>query len=167
MLRKLCCFGVQRKPDLEIRTNQGATALWRAAVDNNLPIVKILLQAGADVDAVFLATGETPLLAALASGNTVVVKELLNSGADIGARTPDGITALHQAARSGDVELVVVSIVLSRVYCHGCLWCVWAGFLSQANKWTVHCVEIGEQDSLPQVPCNYGPVGLHCGDKRQ
>lgn len=113
---------------MEIRTTAGATALWRAAVDNNLAIVKILLQAGADVDAVFLRTGETPLLIALGSGNTVVVKELLDNGADIEATTPDGITALHEAVRSGDVELVLVSVVVSLL--------LWIFIMSSCTKKT-------------------------------
>ena len=99
---------MQRDADLEIRNNEGATALYLAARFGNLAIVNVLLGAGADVDAKFLRLGLTVLMVALLNGHTIVVNVLLDNGADIGAVATDGSGVLHMAVISGKVECVQV-----------------------------------------------------------
>jgi RNA polymerase sigma factor (sigma-70 family) len=78
------------------------TALIRAAERGELEIVKLLLDAGADVDgACGCRAGETPLWAAAAADYPQVVAYLLERGANPNARGPRGHTALHIAAMRG------------------------------------------------------------------
>ena len=99
---------MQNEANLEIRNDDGATALFQASRFGDIAIVRVLLEAGADVDARFLKTGATPIMTALLNGHTAVVKELLDNGANIQATSTDGTTLLHFAVFSGDVELVKV-----------------------------------------------------------
>ena len=70
-------------------------------------MARILLEAGADVDAV--ADNEThvqPLHSAAASRHLEVCRLLLAAGADVNARQAGGFTPLHAAAQNGDPEMV-------------------------------------------------------------
>ncbi|MDX1395254.1 MAG: ankyrin repeat domain-containing protein [Gemmatimonadota bacterium] len=60
-------------------------------------LIPLLLGAGAGPD--------SPVADAAMAGDTEAVRELLRSGADVNAAQGDGMTALHWAARRGDVEL--------------------------------------------------------------
>ena len=51
------------------------------------------------------ASGPTDIVAAAQAKNAAAVKKLLKDGADVNAATGDGMTALHWAALTGDVEL--------------------------------------------------------------
>ncbi len=68
-------------------------------------IVKLLLAAGADVNAAIrnydLLMGMTPLMSAAMVGNEKVVQLLIDKGADVNARSPDGATALSWAKELG------------------------------------------------------------------
>lgn len=102
------------------RPFKGATPFWLAARDANLPLMRLLLDAGADP---FLANafGTTPLMVASGLGENdarrpvdhrvvEAVSLLIDLGADIGATTPGGSTALHGAAsmwEDGVIELLV------------------------------------------------------------
>ena len=86
-------------------------ALHFAAGAGRLPLVRLLLDAGADVNRRDPATGRTPLHAAVAADGADVpeiVRVLLAAGADVSATTNDGASALdmsHLAAarhRRGD-----------------------------------------------------------------
>lgn len=78
------------------------TALIRAAERGDLAIVRLLLDAGADVDgACGCAAGETPLWAAAAADYPEVVAYLLERGANPNAPGPLGHTCLHVAAMRG------------------------------------------------------------------
>lgn len=84
----------------------GTTALEWAAHWNDVEMVNLLLQAGADPK---LANryGATPLSEAAALGNAAILEALLKAGADARSRTTaDGETVLMTAARSGSVEAV-------------------------------------------------------------
>ncbi len=83
----------------------GATALMWAVPD--LAKVKLLVTAGADVNAVSKNLGRTPLLiAASFPGSVPVLQLLLDHGANIHAKDRRGMHALGRAALSADVDVV-------------------------------------------------------------
>jgi ankyrin repeat protein len=88
----------------------GGTALMEAAKRGDLPLVKRLLDDGADVNAKVksmvypCSNGWTALM--YASNHSEVVELLLQKGADINARANDGNTALKSAALEGNAEVV-------------------------------------------------------------
>ena len=91
--------------------DQGATPLMWAAGDYEK--VRILLHAGAEVDA-RSDLGRTALfIAARKAGTAKIVKELLGKGADSNARDRQGATPLMEAARAADPE------TLQRLLAHG------------------------------------------------
>jgi Ankyrin repeats (3 copies)/Ankyrin repeat len=73
---------------------------------DRIDIVKMLLAAGADVNAASrkegdLLNGVTPLMMAAVPGGEDLVQLLLDKGADVNAKTPRGFTALSAAKLSG------------------------------------------------------------------
>jgi ankyrin repeat protein len=65
---------------------------------DNAASAKLLIEAGADVNAVAYDEQLTPLMIAARDGVTPVVQLLLNAHADVGKRDTSGKTALHYAA---------------------------------------------------------------------
>ncbi|HEX7949918.1 MAG TPA: ankyrin repeat domain-containing protein [Candidatus Limnocylindrales bacterium] len=85
----------------------GYTALHIAAFFGKAEVARILLEAGAGVNAV--AANEMhvqPLHSAAASRHLEVCRLLVAAGADVNARQAGGFTPLHAAAQNGDPELV-------------------------------------------------------------
>lgn len=75
-----------------------ATPLIRPIVLRCVPVVQLLLQAGADVHVVTENNGETPLhyaLTGIDKLNYAIIEQLLYAGADINAQSLDGSTPLH------------------------------------------------------------------------
>jgi ankyrin repeat protein len=105
-------------PTAELLLSRGADpdtgSLHFAAGAARLELVRLLLQAGADVNRRDPATGRTSLHAAVAAGPDgdapEIVRVLLAAGADVNATTHDGASALdmsHVAAarhRRGDAD---------------------------------------------------------------
>jgi ankyrin repeat protein len=83
----------------------GFTALHFAAFWGGVPVTRLLLARGAEVDAPGRGwmTG-TPLHSAASNRNADVVAVLLEAGADPDARQSGGWTALHGAAHNGDAR---------------------------------------------------------------
>jgi ankyrin repeat protein len=87
------------------RNAAGATALMWAVPD--LAKVKLLVAAGADVNARSTNLQRTPLLiAASYPGSVEVLRVLLEHGADLHAKDRNGVHALGRAALSADVDVV-------------------------------------------------------------
>ena len=89
------------------RSPDGFTALHFAAFFGKPEVARILLEAGADVNAV--ADNDMrvePLHSAAAGRHLEVCRLLLAAGAEVDARQAGGFTALHAAAQNGDPELV-------------------------------------------------------------
>ena len=83
---------------LERGADADGGALHAAAGSAQLELVRLLLDAGADVDRREPDTGRTPLHAAVAAGpqgdSPEIVRVLLSAGADVNATTNDGASAL-------------------------------------------------------------------------
>ncbi len=88
--------------DVELRANNGNTALMMAAYKHNMAAVKALLAKGARVNQL----GWTAMHYAAAGGDPDVVRLLAKHGAELDARTPHMMTALMLAAREGKEEAV-------------------------------------------------------------
>ena len=96
--------------DAKDAQNRDRTALHDAAWEGNANVVKLLLNAGADID-VGDRGGQTPLhLAALGDGEDRVatVNALLESGAEVNARNDDRRTPLHYAWHDGEVARALI-----------------------------------------------------------
>ena len=90
--------------DLNARDPRGATPLMYAAAFGNAGQVKLLLEAGADVNA-RNAFNATALI--WAGGDAVKSRMLIEHGADVNVRTQQGRTPLMMAAkRHGNADLV-------------------------------------------------------------
>ena len=74
----------------------GFTALHIAVVEGELNNARILLEAGADINAKN-SFGETPLHRAVITENIKVLEFLISNGADINALKNRGFTPLHKA----------------------------------------------------------------------
>lgn len=94
--------GAMTQPD-----SNGITALHHAAFKGRLDVVKLLIGAGADVNAED-NSGGTPLHAAVIGGHADVAGFLIASGANIEAKEADGWTPLYTAAYTGRKELVML-----------------------------------------------------------
>jgi hypothetical protein len=99
-----------RRVDVNVQDENGATALLLAARNGALPVVKLLLGAGARAD---LANhqGRTPLMDASINGHGDVVGLLLKSGAAVDAKDASGRTALVLAATYGDYPEVARALL--------------------------------------------------------
>jgi len=74
--------------------------LFEAVKRNNAPIIRSLLDIGADVNTRD-ESGDTPLLMTCGSGHIDVIRLLLSRGADVNALNRDDIAPLHLVCRYG------------------------------------------------------------------
>lgn len=92
----------------------GTTPLYKAAVQGETEIVRMLLEAGADPNRESSGEDEgTPLCAAASWGHTEIVRLLLQHGADPNAiETPNKgpMTALKWAMRNGHHDVVAILV---------------------------------------------------------
>jgi ankyrin repeat protein len=97
--------GVMRaaEPPPTGRDDMGATALMRASAVSALSDVRVLLDKGADPNAVS-SGGATALM--WSTGDPAKVRLLLDRGATANVTTKDGDTALVTAARRGNVDVM-------------------------------------------------------------
>jgi len=98
-------------PDKDSLINQSRKlGLLRIAGADTAKIVKLLIEAGSDVNAVRRPDFATPLHLAAAADNREAIKLLIEEGADVNAASTDGITPLHLAAGLGSSKVVKLLI---------------------------------------------------------
>jgi uncharacterized protein len=89
-------------PNTPIAT--GETPMMTCSSSGSADAVRMLLARGADVNAKEPSQNQTALMWAASEHHSNVVGMLIEVGADLQAHTKKGFTALHFAAREGDVE---------------------------------------------------------------
>ena len=89
-------------PNTPIAT--GETPIMTCAASGSADAVRTLIARGADVNVKEPVQNQTALMWAASQRHPAVVKALVEHGADLRARTRKGFTALHFAAREGDIE---------------------------------------------------------------
>jgi uncharacterized protein len=92
--------------------DDGYAGLHYAAMNGNLPIIAVLIKAGARIDQRD-RLGNTPLCLAADREQNEAAKLLVSAGADVNAQNRDGTTPLMIAAQHGDLELVRVLLAHS------------------------------------------------------
>jgi quinoprotein dehydrogenase-associated probable ABC transporter substrate-binding protein len=83
---------------LDATDNDGLTPLGIAAQNGKVKATRVLLDAGADVNAPIAKGGYTPLMLASISGSNELAAALIEHGAKVNAANPGGVTALMIAA---------------------------------------------------------------------
>jgi ankyrin repeat protein len=96
---------LQKHADVNAPAVDGATALHWAAYWDDLETARLLVAAGAKVDATN-RYGVTPLSLACTNGNAAMIELLLNAKADPNLALPEGETPLMTAARTGKADAV-------------------------------------------------------------
>src|SRR5262245_16702019 len=82
----------------------GVPPIMTCARTGSADAIKMLIAGDADVNAKEPSQNQTALMWAAAEHHPDVVRMLIEAKADIRARTKNGFTALHFAAREGDIE---------------------------------------------------------------
>ncbi|XP_026067891.1 ankyrin repeat and KH domain-containing protein 1 isoform X2 [Carassius auratus] len=98
------CFKMTQK-NLDKRNSVGETQLHRACIRGDLQMVKVLIEAGSNVN-VSDHAGWTALHEACSRGFVDVAEQLLEAGADVTSRGLNGCNPLHDAVASGSYEIV-------------------------------------------------------------
>jgi ankyrin repeat protein len=106
-----CCELLLARADtlLDRGDADGVTALMHASHSGRLDNALLLVQHGADVNAVDSA-GCTALMAAAQSHNVAAAQLLLHHGADLNATDIDGQNALFKAVYEGDVTMMEILV---------------------------------------------------------
>ena len=92
--------------EVDLAQSDGMTALHWAAELGNVELVRLLVDAGADLEAPTRIGDLTPLHIGAELGQSGTVRALLEAGANAESRNVNGSTPLHFAALSGNVETV-------------------------------------------------------------
>uniref|UniRef100_A0A3Q3WC34 Uncharacterized protein n=1 Tax=Mola mola TaxID=94237 RepID=A0A3Q3WC34_MOLML len=91
---------------LEIRNYQGLSPLHLAVLRGHKHLARMLIDAGADINAMDIKSGQTPLMHAVESNNADMVHFLIERGCDVNSQSYSGNTALHSACGRGQVDTV-------------------------------------------------------------
>ncbi len=111
-------FGIQQKyphldlVDIESQGRDGETILIWAVMNDNTPVVALLLEHGVDVDHQD-ALGETALMFSAVGYYKEITQMLLSSGASIDIQDEQGRTALMWAALKPDSDRGIVELLLN------------------------------------------------------
>lgn len=96
---------LKTKIDVDERDSFGGTALHAAMFQDNIKIVKILIENGFDINAKGISNGYTPLHDAVWANNLEAVKVLVENGADTNIKAKDGLTPIQKAEKEGKKEI--------------------------------------------------------------
>ena len=90
----------------------GSEALFTAIENDDVEMVRLLVEAGADVNAAEGFGGNTPLHEAVEKGDAEIVKILVAAGADVEAEGFMSRTPLSLAAEEGATEIMLILLGL-------------------------------------------------------
>ncbi|KAF3692142.1 B-cell lymphoma 3 protein [Channa argus] len=91
---------------LEIKNFDGFTPLHLAVLRGHKDLARMLLDGGADINAMDIKSGQTPLMHAVESNNPDMVHFLIENGCDVNSQSYSGNTSLHSACGRGQVDTV-------------------------------------------------------------
>ncbi|CAN9513791.1 unnamed protein product [Ophioblennius macclurei] len=91
---------------LETRNYEGLSPLHLAVLQGRKDLAQMLLDAGADINAMDVKSGQSPLMHAVESNNVDMVHFLIENGCDVNSQSYSGNTALHSACGRGQVDTV-------------------------------------------------------------
>jgi ankyrin repeat protein/WD40 repeat protein len=98
---------VERSADLELKTEDGDTALSRSVESGDAEMVKLLLQKGAKTNGLY-DEENTLLMKASANGNLEIIRMILAKTTNVNAKNSDGETAL-MFARNKEATLALLA----------------------------------------------------------
>jgi ankyrin repeat protein len=93
------------KVDVDARDSFGGTALHAAMFQNDMQIVKLLIDYGFDVNAKGVSNGYTPLHDSVWADNLPAARLLIENGADLSIKNNEGQTPAEKAKAEGKQEL--------------------------------------------------------------
>lgn len=91
--------------DIDTKSYKGETAVMLAAMKGHTEVVKVLIEAGANINDQNVYGKHTPLILAALLGKFDTVKLLVKSGADLSLRNQFGKSALEAANDSGHTDI--------------------------------------------------------------
>ena len=97
---------LKTNPDRDARSSFGGTALHDSMFQKNVEIVRLLIGAGYDINAIGPANGYTPLHDAVWANNLGAATLLLQAGADKNIKGKDNLTPLDKAKKENKTELI-------------------------------------------------------------
>ena len=102
---------IEHGADVNAASDRGGHALLQASEAGQMPLIRLLVRSGANIDLKSRGTsrhgGMTALMGACASGHTAAVRALIGLGADVNARRDAGGEAA--AGEGGETALALVS----------------------------------------------------------
>ena len=93
--------------DVNIDGRHYSTALFISALNGQEDCIRVLLDAGADVNAKDLFNGDTALIKSTLVRNVGYISLLLQTGADVNAQNEFGTTALMLATENNDSKEII------------------------------------------------------------
>ena len=94
--------------DPNVWGSDGCNALLQAAADGQTALVELLIQSGADINAVHRENGATALHTACWSNHTGCVAVLVANGCDVAAKADDGRTCVQWAEYQGNTSVLEI-----------------------------------------------------------
>ena len=99
---------LETNPDKDVRDSMGATALHVAVFQNNLEVLRLLLDYGFDINAQVPSNGYTPLHYCVWINNLNAARLLLAYHADRNIRDRDGLTPMEKATKEAKREMIII-----------------------------------------------------------
>ena len=99
---------LNKKADVSLVRDGNFAALHMSAQEGHPAVCKVLVEAGADLEAAASCEGFTPISLAAGEGHREVMSVLISAGANINSRCVDGTTPLFFAAQEGQAGAIKV-----------------------------------------------------------
>lgn len=84
----------------------GLSPLHLAVLQGHKDLARMLLDAGADINAMDIKSGQSPLMHAVESNSAEMIHFLIENGCDVNSQSYSGNTALHSACGRGQADTV-------------------------------------------------------------